>query len=201
MAQTDMSEYQTRIRREMETTAELLRRFASEKSELIAGVVEVMTRCIDAEGTVFFAGNGGSASQAQHAAAELVGRFAKDRKAYRAVALTTDTSILTSVANDYGYEHVFERQIEALGRPGDVFVGISTSGTSANVIKAMEIARSKGITTVGLTGPGGGKMAQWADYLIDVPEGPTWRIQEIHLAVLHRLCAEVEQSSAEEVCE
>jgi len=194
--ETGGNERQSRIRLELEKTAEHLREFAAEKSGLLAEVAEVMIRSARDGGTIFFAGNGGSASQAQHAAAELVGRFTKERKGLRAVALTTDTSILTSVANDYGYEHVFERQLEALARPGDVFVGISTSGTSANVVRAMEFARSIKVTNVGLTRTGA-EMSDLADYLIDAPEAPTWRIQEIHLATLHMLCAEVERSLSE----
>jgi D-sedoheptulose 7-phosphate isomerase len=156
-----------------------------------------MVRSVNDGGTIFFAGNGGSASQAQHAAGELVGRFTKERKGIRAVALTADIAVLTSVANDYGYEHVFERQLDALARPGDVFVGISTSGASANVIHAMELAREIKVTNVVLTGPDGAAMSELADYLINTPEAPTWRIQEMHLAALHMLCAEVERSLSE----
>ena len=195
MVDNKRQEGSERIREEMESTAESLRRFAREKSAIIAEVAGVIAKCVDAGGAVFFAGNGGSAAQAQHAAAELVGRFGGvERRGYSAVALTTDTSVLTSLANDYGYEHVFERQLEALAKSGDLFVGISTSGKSANVIKAMEIARKLKVITVGLTGPGKNEMADLADYLIDTSPGPTWRIQEAHLAALHMLCAEIERT-------
>jgi len=186
-------EPEERIRREMENAAELLRRFASEKSALLLKVSKVLSRCLKGGHTVYFAGNGGSASQAQHAAGELVGRFAINRKGYRAVALTADTVILTCVANDYGFERVFERQIEAMGKKGDVLVSLSTSGRSANVVLAMQAARRLGITTVALTGPDGGQMAKWADYLICFPQAPTWHIQELHLVALHILCREVER--------
>ena len=180
------------IRGQLETTADLLRSYASEKAGAIAAVSAVIAECIDRGGMVLFAGNGGSASQAQHAAAELVGRFEMERKGYGAVALNTDTSVLTSVANDYGYERVFERQVEALGGEGDVFVGLSTSGKSPNVIRAMELAKKMKMTNVALTGPEPGNMGELADYILDVDGAPTWRIQEVHLATLHSICANVE---------
>jgi len=188
-----------RIRREIENTAELLRQLAVAKSEVLLKVAKVISKSLQNGHTVYFAGNGGSASQAQHAAGELVGRFAVDRKGYRAAALTADTSILTCVANDYGFEHVFERQIEAMGRKGDVLVCLSTSGRSPNIILAMESARRLGITTVALTGHGGGQLAGRADYLIDFPQGPAWHIQELHLVALHILCGEVERELAGKV--
>lgn len=185
------------IRREMEATAELLKKFASEESDALGKVASVIADALAKGGTVFFAGNGGSASQAQHAAAEIVGRFAMERPGFRAMALTTDTSVLTSVANDYGYEQVFRRQLEALAGEGDVLVALSTSGNSPNIIKALELARKIKVVTVGLTGAGGGKMADMLDYLIEVPDKTTWRIQEIHLAALHIICAQIERKLAE----
>jgi len=184
------------IRRELEATAQLLKKFAATKSGVLAEVAGVIAGAVAGGGTVFFAGNGGSASQAQHAAAEIVGRFAMERPGFRALALTTDTSVLTSVANDYGYDEVFRRQIEALAGEGDVLVALSTSGDSPNIVKALELARKMKVVTVGLTGAGGGKMADMLDYLIDVPDRTTWRIQEIHLSILHMICARVERELA-----
>jgi D-sedoheptulose 7-phosphate isomerase len=140
------------------------------------------------------AGNGGSAADAQHMVAEFVSRLCKDRPALRAIALTTDTSILTAIGNDYGYEHSFERQVEALGQPGDVFLGISTSGNSPNVVLALEQARKQGVVTVGLTGKGGGKMAPLCDYLISIPSPVTMYVQQAHLALEHIYCLLVEKA-------
>jgi D-sedoheptulose 7-phosphate isomerase len=139
------------------------------------------------------AGNGGSAADAQHLVAEFVSRLAEDRRAMRAVALTTDTSILTAVANDYGYERVFARQIEAIGQAGDVFMGISTSGNSPNVLRALELCREMGIATVGLTGGTGGKMAPLCDFLIVIPSKVTMYIQQAHIALEHVFCMMVER--------
>jgi D-sedoheptulose 7-phosphate isomerase len=138
------------------------------------------------------AGNGGSAADAQHIAAEFVSRFNFDRPGLPALALTTDTSILTAVGNDYGYDQLFKRQVEANGVPGDVFLGISTSGNSPNVLLALEAAREKGITTFGLTGQSGGKMKSVCDYCLCVPDPDTPRIQEVHIVIGHTLCAMVE---------
>lgn len=139
------------------------------------------------------AGNGGSAADAQHLVAEFVSRLVKDRPAMRAVALTTDTSILTAVGNDYGYECVFARQIEALGQPGDIFLAISTSGNSPNIVRALELAHSTGIWTIGLTGEQGGRMAKLCDSCVHIPSTVTMKIQEAHLALEHIFCLLVEQ--------
>jgi D-sedoheptulose 7-phosphate isomerase len=139
------------------------------------------------------AGNGGSAAEAQHIAAEFVSRLTVDRPAMRAIALTTDTSILTAIGNDYSYDNVFERQVEALGQKGDVFLGISTSGNSANVLKALRLCRQMGITTVGYMGNGGGKMAELCDVPVVVPSKITMKIQECHTALVHILCMVVER--------
>ena len=141
---------------------------------------------------VLFFGNGGSAADSQHMAAELVGRFRKERRALAAIALTTDTSILTSIGNDYGYEQVFARQIEALGAPGDVAVGISTSGNSKNVIAALKAAKKRRMITISLTGNGGGALAKISDININVPSKDTARIQETHICVGHILCELIE---------
>ena len=139
------------------------------------------------------AGNGGSAADAQHLVAEFVSRLVQDRPALRAVALTTDSSILTAVGNDYGYECVFARQIEALGQPGDIFLAISTSGNSPNIVRALELARSTGITTIGLTGANGGRMMKLCDSCLRIPSSVTMKIQEAHLALEHIFCLLVEQ--------
>ena len=137
---------------------------------------------------VLFCGNGGSAADSQHLAAEFVGRFQKERKGLPAIALTVDTSILTAVANDYGYDTVFARQVQALGDPGDVLVGISTSGNSKNVLLAVEEAKAKGITCIGMTAEGGGKMADACDICLAVPSEVTARVQEMHILMGHILC-------------
>lgn len=137
---------------------------------------------------VLFCGNGGSAADSQHLAAEFVGRFQKERRGLPAIALTVDTSILTAVGNDYGYDKVFSRQVEALAQEGDVLVGFSTSGNSPNVVGAIELARSKGVYCVGLTAIGGGKMAQLCDECIAVPAKVTARAQEMHILIGHILC-------------
>ena len=139
------------------------------------------------------AGNGGSAADAQHLVAEFISRLVDDRPAMRAVALTTDTSILTAVGNDYGYERVFARQIEGLGMRGDVFMGISTSGNSPNILRALELCRDNGIITIGLSGGTGGKMTPLCDYSIIIPSKVTMYIQQAHLALEHIFCMMVER--------
>lgn len=139
------------------------------------------------------AGNGGSAADAQHIAAEFVSRFYFDRPALPSIALTTDTSALTAIGNDYGYEHLFSRQLEANGCSGDIYIAISTSGNSKNVLKSLESAKKLGIKTVGLTGRSGGKMKEMVDYCICVPSDETPRIQETHILIGHILCAAVEK--------
>jgi D-sedoheptulose 7-phosphate isomerase len=155
---------------------------------------------IDGGGRVLVFGNGGSAAEAQHFAAELVGRFARERGALPAVALTTDTSILTAVANDYGFERVFARQVEALGRTGDVAIGISTSGRSPNVVRGLEAARAAGLTTIGMTGRDGGDIGALVDVHVHVPRAETARVQEAQLVQLHVLVelVEMEQVRLEE---
>lgn len=137
---------------------------------------------------VLFCGNGGSAADSQHLAAEFVGRFQKERKGLPAIALTVDTSVLTAVANDYGYDTVFARQVQALGSQGDVLVGISTSGNSRNVLLAVEAAKAKGITCIGMTAEGGGKMAETCNICLAVPSKVTARAQEMHILMGHILC-------------
>ncbi len=145
-------------------------------------------------GKVLLAGNGGSAADSQHIAGELVSRFAYDRPGLAAVALTTDTSILTAIGNDYGYERLFARQIQALGRPGDVFIAYSTSGRSPNIVLALEHARSVGIVTIGMTGNRGGPMVDLCDHVLAVPSSDTPKIQEGHLVLGHILCGLIESA-------
>ncbi|MGD8875345.1 MAG: D-sedoheptulose 7-phosphate isomerase [Gammaproteobacteria bacterium] len=162
---------------------------------LVSSVRQVADECIAAYrrgNRVLLAGNGGSAADAQHLAAEFVGRYGFNRQGLSAIAFTTDTSMLTAIGNDYGFEQVFRRQLEANGSQGDVFVGISTSGNSANIISALEFAREAGIVTVGLTGQGGGRMKALCDYSIQVPSTSTPRIQESHIMLGHIICGIVE---------
>ena len=144
--------------------------------------------------SVYFAGNGGSAADAQHLAAEFSGRFYKDRKALPSDALHCNTSYLTAVANDYSYDVIYARLLEGLAKPGDVLVGISTSGNSANIVKAFEMAKTIGVVTVGFTGASGGKMKELSDYLINIPSNTTPRIQESHILVGHIICELVEKN-------
>jgi D-sedoheptulose 7-phosphate isomerase len=152
----------------------------------------ILEQSVRQGGKLLFFGNGGSAADAQHIAAELVIRYKKDRKAIAAIALTTDTSTLTACGNDMGFDALFERQIEALGRPGDVAVGISTSGKSPNVLRGLRQARAAGLKTVGLSGGTGGELAATCDALIVVPSPVTARIQEMHITIGHMLCVALE---------
>ena len=145
-------------------------------------------------GKLLIFGNGGSASDAQHVAAEFIGRFLRERRALPAVALTTDTSILTAIGNDYSFDRIFVRQIEALGQPGDVAMGISTSGKSPNVVGALEVARARGLTTIGVTGQDGGPVGRASAIHINVPSSSTPRVQEVHRTLLHIICDLAEQA-------
>jgi D-sedoheptulose 7-phosphate isomerase len=161
------------------------------------GDIEAISKLIIAAyntgGKVILFGNGGSAADAQHIACELVGRFALKRRAFPAIALTTNTSTLTAIANDYGYNEVFSRQVEALVGEKDVVIGISTSGDSPSVVEAMKTAKMKGAKTIGLTGGGGGKLAKVADIALVVPSDSTPRIQEVHITIGHIVCEIVEK--------
>jgi D-sedoheptulose 7-phosphate isomerase len=154
----------------------------------ISDVGILLQQCIKNGGKILLCGNGGSAADSQHIAAEIVGRFKKERKGMAAIALTTDTSILTSVGNDYGYDYIFARQVEALCTPKDVLIGITTSGNSANVVRAIEAANDIGATTIGLTGGSGGKMTALCKHNIIVPSSVTARVQEAHIFIGHCLC-------------
>jgi D-sedoheptulose 7-phosphate isomerase len=162
----------------------------------LARAAEAAARSIDGGGTILLFGNGGSAADAQHVAAELVNRFLRDRRALPAVALTTDSSVITSIANDFGYDQIFSRQIEALGRPGDLAFGISTSGRSPNVVAALAAARRRGLVTVALTGPAAGAAGDQADIVIAVPGASTPVVQAFHLILEHLFCRLVEDSVA-----
>ena len=157
-------------------------------------VVKIITTAFQNGNSVYFAGNGGSAADAQHLAAEFSGRFYKDRKALPSEALHCNTSYLTAVANDYSYEVIYARLIEGITKPGDVLVGISTSGNSGNIVKAFEMAKTKQVVTIGFTGDKGGKMKEISDYLINVPSNDTPRIQESHILVGHIICELVESN-------
>ncbi len=167
-----------------------------ENEELINKIIEVSQLCVElyrGSNKTILAGNGGSAADAQHIAAELVGRYGFDRPSIPSLALTTDTSCLTAIGNDYGYDKVFSRQLEGMGQKGDIFIGISTSGNSLNIINAFNSAKEKGITTVALTGRDGGEMAKIADYALVVPSDSTPRIQESHILIGHILCDIIEK--------
>lgn len=164
------------------------------KNELIEKAGEIIINSLQTNGKLLIAGNGGSASDAQHFASELVGKFKKERKALPAIALTADTSTLTAIANDYSFERVFSRQIEALAKRGDVFFGISTSGNSRNVIEALKTAKKADCQIIGLTGRTGGEIKNYCDVLINVDSENTARIQEAHILVIHILCKLIEES-------
>ena len=187
-----MKEYiKNQIRSSYETKQKIY-----ENEALIEIIEKVASKCVEIYRNgkkTIIAGNGGSAADAQHIAAELVGRYGFDRPSLPSLALTTDTSNLTAIGNDYGYDKVFSRQLEGMGQEGDIFIGISTSGNSVNIINAFESAKEKGIMTVALTGRDGGKMAQMADIAIVVPSNDTPRIQESHILIGHIICDIIEK--------
>jgi D-sedoheptulose 7-phosphate isomerase len=169
---------------------------ASELTDAVEAAFNLMWRALNGGGKILLCGNGGSAADAQHIAAELVGRFCRERPGASAIALTTNTSVLTAVGNDYGFEEVFSRQVEALGRAGDCLVGISTSGESQNVLRGMEKGRSLGLSTVGLLGCGGGTLKELSDAAVVVPSESTPRIQEVHITIGHIWCDLLEERLA-----
>jgi D-sedoheptulose 7-phosphate isomerase len=162
--------------------------------DALAAAAEKTAAALQAGGKLLIAGNGGSAADAQHLAAEFVCRLTVDRPALRAIALTTDSSSLTAIGNDYGYEDVFARQVEALGQRGDFFLGISTSGNSKNILKALALSRKLGLTTIGFSGRDGGQMPPLCDYSIVIPSAITAHIQEAHLTLEHIFCHLVERA-------
>jgi D-sedoheptulose 7-phosphate isomerase len=187
-----MREYiEDQIRASYETKQKML----ADKS-VVAMIEAVGAKCVEVYRNgrkTLLAGNGGSAADAQHIAAELVGRYGFDRPSIPSVALTVDTSALTAIGNDYGYDRVFSRQLEGMGQEGDLFIGISTSGNSENIVRAFESAKTKGITTVALVGRDGGRMARMADYAVIVPSDATPRIQESHILIGHIWCDIIER--------
>lgn len=183
------------VRRRVRESVSVKEALARDKA-LIHAIVQVAGRivdCLRGGGKVLLFGNGGSAADAQHIAAELVGRFWRERPGLPAVALTVDTSALTAIGNDYGFEAVFARQLDVLGKRGDIAVAISTSGNSPNVLRAVQAARKKGLVIVGLTGKSGGKLRSLVDYCIRVPSEEMPRIQEAHILVGHVVCEIVER--------
>lgn len=179
--------------KELEESANIKKIIAQNLSDTIVNAAKMIIDAYKTGGKVLLIGNGGSAADAQHIAAELVGRFKLERKGLPAIALTTDTSILTALANDYGYDTVFSRQLETLANDKDILIAITTSGTSPNILKAVEMARSKNITVIGLTGGDGGKLQDVADITIAVPSDSTPRIQESHITIGHIICNLVEK--------
>jgi len=172
-----------------------------ENEELLHKIEEVARLCVKlyrGKNKTILAGNGGSAADAQHISAELVGRYNFDRPSLASLALTTDTSALTAIGNDYGYDKIFSRQLEGMGQSGDIFIGISTSGNSLNIIEAFLVAKEKGIKTIALTGRDGGEMAKMADIALVVPSNSTPRIQESHILIGHILCDIIEQEIFDE---
>ena len=181
-----------KILSQLNQSAQLLIENSDTLADAIERIAKVLVRCLKGGHTVYIMGNGGSAADAQHIAGELVGRYLKERKGMAAVALSTDTSVITSVGNDYGFDDIFRRQVEALVKKGDAVIGISTSGSSPNVIKACELAKQLGAAVIGLSGRGG-KLAQIADLCLTVPEDLTPRIQEVHGIAGHVICGLVEE--------
>jgi D-sedoheptulose 7-phosphate isomerase len=182
------------IRRSVAESLRLKESFFATNEEKIAAVAREICRTLEHGNKVLLFGNGGSAADAQHIAAEWVGRFSRERRPLAAIALTTNTSILTSLGNDYGYEQVFTRQVRALGRPGDIAIAISTSGNSPNVCEAAAVAREMGLTTVGLTGSDGGKLSTAVQYHLHVPHKSAARVQEVHIMIGHILCELVDEN-------
>jgi D-sedoheptulose 7-phosphate isomerase len=182
------------VSRHFSASRELLERVASDRDFMatIGGIADRIARTLRDGGKLLIAGNGGSAADAQHVAAEFLSRFGFDRTPLPAIALTTDTSVLTAIGNDYGFERVFERQVRGLGRKGDAFIAISTSGQSPNVIAALKAAQEIGMTTIGLCGLGG-EMRPLCDLILAVPSEQTALIQQIHLTAFHAICAIVER--------
>jgi len=180
------------IQKRFKESAEVKNRFLKENLSRLLDVIKLISHCFEAGNKLFFFGNGGSAADAQHLAAEFVNRYIMDRPPLPAIALTTDTSILTSVSNDFSFNEVFAKQLKALGKEGDVAIGISTSGTSPNIIKAFEVAKEMGMKTIALTGNDGGSLVKIAEVSLIVPSASTPRIQEVHILIGHILCELVE---------
>lgn len=187
---------QSVIRQNIQDSIELKSRLLADEKmiSIIDSLVDHIVICYQAKGKVLFCGNGGSAADSQHLAAELSGRYYYDRPPLPAEALHVNTSYLTAVANDYSYQEVYARLLRAVGDAGDILIGLSTSGNSGNIVEALKVARDKGMVTVGFTGSGGGKMAQYCDLLIEIPSTDTPRIQECHMLIGHAVCQLVERN-------
>jgi D-sedoheptulose 7-phosphate isomerase len=183
----------TQVISSLQESVELRNKIANDYGRTIVEAASLMANCLRAGGKLLFFGNGGSAADAQHLAAEFVGRFVRERRALPSVALTTDSSILTAIGNDYGFDQVFSRQIQALGQPNDMAIGISTSGNSPNVLVALKEATVRGMKTIGLAGKDGGALARCVDLAITIPSSNTARIQECHITIGHLLCELVEK--------
>jgi D-sedoheptulose 7-phosphate isomerase len=192
----DTGDFEQRVSNSIQASIAVKRLLLSDAGLLltVAKVSELLVEALDEGNKVLLFGNGGSAADAQHIAAEFVGRFAFDRPALPALALSVNTSCVTAIGNDYGFDVIFSRQIEALGRPGDVAIGISTSGNSQNVLRAVSVAKGMGLHTVGLTGCTGGKLKKAVDYCICVPSNETPRIQECHILIGHIISELVEET-------
>jgi D-sedoheptulose 7-phosphate isomerase len=183
------------IKKEIQKTISVIQQVETD-TLLLETAQDIAKKCIAAlrnNGKILFAGNGGSAADSQHMAAELVSRLCYDRPGLAAIALTTDTSAITAIGNDYSFENLFSRQVEALGQAGDVFIGITTSGKSPNILKALEAARAKGITTIGFTGKSAPLMAERCDHVLNIPSSETPKIQECHILMGHIICALIEE--------
>ena len=187
-----MSRLRERVERIFADSVAAKQAFIAAQADQVVRAAEAMAGALQAGRALLLFGNGGSAADAQHIAAEFVNRFEIERPPLPAVALTTDTSVLTSIGNDYGYDEVFEKQVRALGRRGDVAIGLSTSGNSRNVVRGLAAARERGLVTIGFTGQEGGRMADLCDHLFRVPSTVTARIQETHITLGHALCALVD---------
>lgn len=182
-----------KILKEFEESISVKKRFVNENTDTIIEVANLIADTFNMGGKLLLFGNGGSAADASHIAAEFVNRFKMERPAFPAIALNTDMAVLTSIANDYSYDSVFERQLKALGQAGDVVIAISTSGSSPNVIKAVEAAKRKKIKTIAFTGEKGDRLASLSDYVFAIPSNNTPRIQETHITLAHVLCQMVEE--------
>jgi D-sedoheptulose 7-phosphate isomerase len=187
-----MSDPTTFIIEQLQESAELLRALTKGHAEQMARMAERISAALESGKTLLLCGNGGSAADAQHFAAEMIGRLNRERPSLPAIAFTTDTSIITAVGNDYGFDAIFTRQVEGLGKKGDVLLGISTSGNSANVASALTRAKELGIVPLGLLGGDGGSIAARCDHAIIVPSSDTQRVQEAHITIIHILCALIE---------
>jgi len=194
MRPIDASDARAVARRTFDETIDLHQQVSGGAIPEVVEAASLIVESLGAGGKVLAFGNGGSAADAQHLGAELVGRFQRDRNGFAAIALSTDTSVLTSVANDYGFDHVFARQIDALGRPGDVAVAISTSGESPNVTAGVNAARARGLRVLALTGRNGGRVGAHADVHVNVPHASAARVQEVHRTVIHAICEIVEMA-------